>query len=593
MQKRGVLLCAVLVSCALSPASRAGQLQVTSTEPAINASNVPVGRPIVIHFNQPVQPASVTPANFWAFGRWSGTVEGTYALSNGNQTVTLTPDMPFSAGESVMVLLSHNLMAADSSPLRAAGYSYTFMTRARPAAVDWTEMQVLSNITAGQTRIYGAAATDLDNDGWLDLTTVNEVSEDLRVFMNLGDGQGTYSDVLEPPLPIGQEASPNDTGDFNHDGFADITAGAAVTNDVWIALGNGDGSYASPAQGITVGNEPHGVAVLDVDGDGDVDLLSANRASNNLSLMLNNGSGVFGAPSFFEGGVNGEYALAVGDMNGDGILDLVVAGRDSATVRTLLSNGNGTFVQAAAQNSGGGTWIVVLGDANGDGDLDAATANSGNANGGVLLGNGNGTFAAPAILNVPGSVVSTDFGDLDGDGDLDVVLSSFGGGIWQVFENNGSGSFSFNEQFNATANPSCSVLLDIDNDRDLDMALTDEIDDTVTIQKNSGTALFGDFANDGDVDLADHSAFAACFSGSGTDAGLPCTAGDFDGDGDVDCADWEDFTAAWTAGGSPPQLPQCAAGPIPALGTSATVVMALALLGAAVVVLRRRGQAPA
>ncbi len=572
------------LSCA---ATVSGQMVVTSTAPSINASNVPVAASIVVTFDRAVQPATVTSSSFWAFGRWSGAVGGTFSFSNGNQTVTLTPDRPFTAGEPVMVLLSHDLTGADDVALRDAGYAVQFTTRARPADLNFTEHQTMSNVTDGQTRIYGAAASDLNEDGWLDLTTVNEVSADLRVFMNLGDGQGTFSDVLLPALEIGIEASPNETGDFNGDGHADIAVAAAETDDVWICLGNGDGTYASPPQGITVGNEPHGVAVLDVDGDGDLDVVNANRGSNNLSLLINDGSGQFGAPVFFDGGVNGEYGLIAGDMNNDAIMDLVVAGRDGQEIRTLLGVGDGTFTMAAAQSTGGATWVATLGDVNNDTHLDASVANSFSGHGAILLGNGDGTFGTATVTNLGAHTVSTDLGDLDGDGDLDWLLSSFGGGFWRLYLNDGAGSFSFNQEFTAVSSPSCSILLDIDNDRDLDLALTDEIADLVTLQKNSGTRLHGDFDNDGAVDAADAVDFESCFSGPGIDAGLACGAGDIDGDGDVDCADWTAFEMAWTAGGTPPPLAQCN-GEVPAASTWGLVALALGLMGAGGVMTRAR-----
>ncbi len=488
---RSLLLAVSLAALApASPAQQArrartvvGELRVLGTVPAA-VSVAPVSTAITVQFDQPVQASSVHAGSFRVFGRYSGPHAGSYQLTHLGRWVTFTPAQPFSAGEVVWVNLSHDLRGQGGARLRDAGHAFQFSTGVAVSSATFSEYDEMSNNEGEQTRIYGAAATDLDGDGFLDLTTVNEVSSDLRVFMNLGDGSGNYGPYLTPQ-PIGVEASPNDAADFDNDGRADIVASAANSDSLWVVLGKGDGSF-DPPQEITVGDQPHGVVALDVDGDADFDLVNCNNATNNLSLSLNDGSGVFGAPSFFEGGVNGEYGLAAGDMDRDGITDLVVAGRDGSHLRTLLGNGNGTFTFAGpAQSTGGLTWVVTLGDLDGDGKLDASTANSTSANAGRLLGNGDGTFSSLVNILIGAHTVSTDLGDLDGDGDLDWVLSSFGGGFWRLYRNNGSGTFTLWQEIPAPSNPSCAILLDTDNDGDLDLALTDEIADVVVLMRNS------------------------------------------------------------------------------------------------------------
>jgi hypothetical protein len=464
------------------PALAAAQLQLVSTSPALNATVAPSSA-IAVTFDRAVDTATVGVGTFRVFGQWSGAVRGTYAFSNGNKTVTLTPDDPFSAGEFVFVNLSHDMKAADTSSLRAAGYAFQFMTATAPSAGSFSKIDEFSNRTGGaQTRIYGASAGDLDGDRFLDLATVNEVSADVRVFLNRGDGSGLFQSML-PREQIGVEASPNCTADFDNDGHLDLCVSAATTEDVWILLGAGDGGFKSK-QSVAAGDQPHGIVPLDVDGDGDLDIVGANVGSNNLALYLNDGSGHFGTPTFVEAGVNGEYGLAIADMNGDGITDVVVGGRNGEQVVTMLGNGNGTFTASTPRDCGGAVWVVVLGDVNGDGKLDAAPANDGDGTIGILLGNGDGTFAPVSTIPIGSHVPSVDLGDLDGDGDLDLVPSSFGGGFWRWYRNDGTGAFTLVEQFEAPANPSCAVLFDADNDGDLDLGLTDEIADVVIIMRN-------------------------------------------------------------------------------------------------------------
>ncbi len=171
------------------------ELRVLAVEPPAHSLGASVDTPIVVRFDRPLNRETVDGTSFWAFGRWSGAADGSYGFSNGDRTVTLTPDGPFSPGESVMVILSHDLDGADGSPLRSAGYSLQFWTRAQPAANHFVEIDRLTTrtIPSQPTQAYGGIGSDLNGDGYLDVTIVNEISEDLRVFLNQADGSGAAS----------------------------------------------------------------------------------------------------------------------------------------------------------------------------------------------------------------------------------------------------------------------------------------------------------------------------------------------------------------------------------------------------------------
>ncbi len=475
----------------------AGELAVTQVEPASHALGAAPDAPITIHFDRPVEAASVNNSTFAVFGRWSGAVSGTYIFLKGGASVRLTPARPFSAGESVMVTLSHDLQAVDGSFLRSAGYSFQFWVRARPAGLDFVE---IDRFNTGPSRPYGGIGTDLDGDGYLDLTTINEDTDDLRVFINTADGSGLFDDFLMPTPDTGNVPSPSEPADFNGDGHADIAVANTQGASVSVLLGNGDGTFAAQ-QLIPIGDpgsQIRGLAVLDVDGDGDIDVTATDRQNGLVHVLRNDGAGVFGSPSSFGTGNSEEWSLAAGDMTGDGILDLVVGGHASGIGRVYVyaGNGDGTFTLTDDEVTGG-TWMLVLGDVNADGALDVAVANGLDNEGAILFGDGAGGLGSAQKYPVDPLALASDLGDLDGDGDLDWMLASFGGD-WTLLTNDGTGTFTFDREVAAPQAASCSLMMDTDNDGDLDLVLLDELTDDVLLLRNDGT-IFTDGFESGDT----------------------------------------------------------------------------------------------
>jgi hypothetical protein len=459
-----------------------GGLEVASVQPVANALGAALDGAVTVRFDRPVDRGSVTARTFHAFGRGSGSARGSIEFADGDRTLVLRPARPFSAGELVTVVLARSVRAQDGASLQAGGYSFQFWTRSAPSALDFEPIQVMSTRSSPSepTRAYGGLATDLDADGALDLTIVNEDTADLRVFRGRGDGR--FQDFLRPTAAVGPRASPSETADFDLDGRADAAVANVDADTVSILLGRGDGTFA-PARSLAVGRFPRGVAVLDADGDGDVDLAVAQARSSNVTVLLNDGAGQLGQPSTFDGGVDGEWGLAAADFTGDGRVDLVVGGQDHQ-VRVLRSEGD-RFTAMAPADAGGEVWMITTGDVNGDGFADVATANSSSNNGAVLLGDGRGGLRRAGTYGVGPFTLATDLADLDGDGDLDWVLSSYGGS-WTVFAGDGRGGFSQAAVVRASQAASCALLLDFDGDRDLDLALVDEEADEVRLLRNRG-----------------------------------------------------------------------------------------------------------
>ena len=458
-------------------------LAVASIQPTANGLAAPLDTAVTVRFDRPVDRGSITSRTFHAFGRGSGPASGRFEFADGDRTVTLRPARTFSAGEMVTVVLAQTVRAQDGGALPPGGYSFQFWTRSAPSALEFEPIQVMTTRASPgeRTRAYGGLATDLDGDGALDLTIVNEDSQDLRTFRGRGDGH--FLEFLRPPARVGPRASPSETADFDLDGRADAAVANVDADSVSILLGRGDGTFA-PARTIAVGRFPRGVAVLDADGDGDVDLAVAQARSSNLSTLLNDGSGQLSQSATIDAGIGGEWGLAAADFTGDGRLDLVVGGQDHQVV-VLRADGNGRFTPLAPSDAGGEVWMVTTGDVNGDGLADVATANSSSNNGAILLGDGRGGLRRSGTYGVGPFTIATDLADLDGDGDLDWVLSSYGG-LWTVLAGDGRGGFREAAVVPASAAASCALLLDFDGDRDLDLALVDEDADEVRLLRNRG-----------------------------------------------------------------------------------------------------------
>lgn len=495
-------LCSAFVSLLVAPAVFAGTLGVVSTQPPLHSSRVAPTTAITVRFDRALAPATVTAESLRAYGEQSGPVAAAPQLIDGATAVRLRPTRPFAAGETVMVTIASSVEGADGSPVQAGGYSFQFDVAVAAGSASFTDAGTIDVRTSPGTgtRLYGAQATDLDLDGWLDLATMNEDTADLRVYMNLGDGSVGFGPRLEPPTPIGFGASPNEPGDFDADGFPDVAVVNGAEASVSVVLGDGDGTFG-PEQSIGVGSSPHGVAALDADGDADLDLVVANYGSSDLRLLTNDGSGQFAATDTFQAGPGDEWTVTAGDVDEDGRLDLLVGSWSPNELRVLRNLGDGSFAFLAASPSGGASWMLATGDLDGDGHLDVASAASGSAAGAVLLGNGDGTFEPAVSYPVPGSIISTDLGDLDGDGDLDWVLASFSADLWDIFLNDGDGTFTFLERIEAPEAGSCALPFDADRDGDLDLALFDELADVILLRENAGDAdlLFFDTFEAGDA----------------------------------------------------------------------------------------------
>jgi Subtilase family/FG-GAP-like repeat len=203
---------------------------------------------------------------------------------------------------------------------------------------------------------------------------------------------------------------------------------------------------------VLTGFLPTSTAVGDFNHDGHLDYVVSNGGSNDLWIYLGNGDGTFQLPRIIS--LNGLSPVQViaADLRGIGTLDLIVAEPDSVSVGVLLGNGDGTFSAETLYFSPGPVFSVAVGNFRGTGHLDiVAGLIADNPVGPLALfpGNGTGKFSAPitaptdAFFLDPWATFQISVADFDGDGLPDLAVTDFGPfspGI-VVYKSMGDGTF--------------------------------------------------------------------------------------------------------------------------------------------------------
>jgi hypothetical protein len=285
------------------------------------------------------------------------------------------------------------------------------------------------NIAVSNESPTSLAVGDFNGDGKLDLAVTDGEYDAVHVL--LGNGDGTFR--VSGSYPIGSEPMSITVGDFNRDGKLDLAVAACgfgPSGCVSVLLGNGDGTFG-PAVSIPLQANfwAASFAMGDFNGDGKPDLAIGNADTADIAVLLGNGDGTFRTPAYYPTAYL-PASVTVGDFNGDGKLDLAAAAQNYISV--LLGNGDGTFQTAVNYAVGPGNEIyggaVTVGDFNGDGELDLVVTNEDSTGQihtvSVLLGNGDGTFQEPVSYSVGNRPDSVAVGDFNGDGKPDLAVAN-------------------------------------------------------------------------------------------------------------------------------------------------------------------------
>ncbi len=240
----------------------------------------------------------------------------------------------------------------------------------------------------------------------------------------------------------------------------------------------------------------------------------------------------------------GNSEIEVGDVDGDGDLDIVSIGDHgspnfSATEAGIMvwkNNGSGTswtYSKSGAFGYGG----VALGDVNNDGKMDIGYAMHHNYSGvdfgdqliEVALGNGTGSSWTPyddglATNGETYGMFGIDFADVNNDGLLDLAANSFGccAGI-HMYKNNGNGTWTQTDGAVGGNSTKWTQFGDFNNDGKVDLATAHELG---YLWSNDGTGFFSPMQAGMTADWFGFMDIADVNNDGGKDFGIIATNGD-------------------------------------------------------------------
>ena len=276
---------------------------------------------------------------------------------------------------------------------------------------------------------------DYDNDNDLDLfiSTGYRYGDDNLLYRN---DNGTFVRIFNQPLV--DDSLPSDGsswGDYDNDGLPDLCVVNWWNKINLLYSNNGAGNFTFESSSV-VCNLPSNSETCswgDYDNDGLIDLFITNSfGSNHRNLLYRNtGSGNF--VKIDTGVVVNEIGNSRGvnwvDIDNDRDLDIFVCREGGLNEYLYKNNGGGYFTKVTntpLTSSGGDSWSGSWGDYDNDGDLDVFVTNNSNEDNFLFRNDGNFSFIKitnDPIVNEAGYNAVSGWGDYDNDGDLDMFIT--------------------------------------------------------------------------------------------------------------------------------------------------------------------------
>jgi hypothetical protein len=393
--------------------------------------------------------------------------------SSGSTTFTIRFSPNSEGAKSASIAIGNN--DADENP-----YDISLIGTSSVSPPDQFTKVLSDAVVTDGGNSMGCAWGDYDNDGDLDLFVAEGSNQNDFLYSNNGDG--TFTKVTSGAVVTEAGYSMGCAwGDYDNDGDLDLFVANSYGQNNFLFTNNGAGDLTKVLSGavVTDGGNSIGCAWGDYDNDGDLDLVVANADGQNNFLYTNNGDGSFTkvtAGALVEDGGDSD-SCAWGDYDNDGDLDLFISNLDQNNF-LYTNNGDGSFTKVTSGSiveDGGNSAGCAWGDYDNDGDLDLYVTNAYDQNNFLYTNNGDGSFTkvtSGSIVEDGGRSADCAWGDYDNDGDLDLYVANVGNQNNFLYTNNGNGSFT---------------------------KVTSGV--VVTDGGNSSACAWGDYENDGDLDL--------------------------------------------------------------------------------------------